>query len=346
MSSFTVLLILGLVLIKQYKKLPTSYLSLWNLAFIVCILSHIVRTTFSNSIGYWLHWVNGIEYFTPVLFLICMRLQFEDGFQLTWVEKSALIISILFYISFMYLGPVKNSKTHDSMYFYYITSIQFSLDTLCVIYAYWIMFKNWSSDLIYIRRLSRLFLLVVTGPTIILCIILHFVGNSIFDRSYSSASDFIIAVAIIIHGIVILVSFLEIRQDIDPLIPSVENNEIKSSEEYQFDLELLENKMHKEFLYRDIDLSLTNLSEKLGIPIYRVRNAINKGLGYKNFHAFLNRYRIEEAKGRLLEKGNQDTILKVSIEVGYKNLSTFNKAFKDNCGITPTEYRKSNENIK
>jgi hypothetical protein len=40
------------------------------------------------------------------------------------------------------------------------------------------------------------------------------------------------------------------------------------------------------------------LAARLDVPEHRLRQAINEGLGYRNFNAFLNRYRIEDGEGR------------------------------------------------
>ena len=48
--------------------------------------------------------------------------------------------------------------------------------------------------------------------------------------------------------------------------------------------------------YRREALTIGALSAELAVPEYRLRQLINEGLGHRNFNAFLNRYRIEEAK--------------------------------------------------
>jgi hypothetical protein len=43
---------------------------------------------------------------------------------------------------------------------------------------------------------------------------------------------------------------------------------------------------------------------RLDLPEYQLRQVINEGLGHRNFNAFLNRYRIGEAKAALSDRAN------------------------------------------
>jgi YesN/AraC family two-component response regulator len=77
---------------------------------------------------------------------------------------------------------------------------------------------------------------------------------------------------------------------------------------------------------------------------YKLRNIINKGLGYKNFNDLLNSYRIKKAKELLLNTNEKDlSITRIALEVGYPNAAAFNRAFKQFTGLTPSEFRKKND---
>ncbi len=93
--------------------------------------------------------------------------------------------------------------------------------------------------------------------------------------------------------------------------------------------------------FRVEGLTVTMLAEHLAEKEYKVRVAINQVLGYRNFNVFLNEYRIAAAKNALLEN-LELPVLQLSMDLGYRSLAGFNKAFKDNTGLTPTEYRRQN----
>jgi len=83
------------------------------------------------------------------------------------------------------------------------------------------------------------------------------------------------------------------------------------------------------------------LAVKLGMPEHRLRVLINNGLGHRNFNAFVNRYRIEEAKAALADPAQIDVpVLTIALDAGFQSLAPFNRAFKADTGLTPTEFRR------
>ena len=99
--------------------------------------------------------------------------------------------------------------------------------------------------------------------------------------------------------------------------------------------------MEEARVYREMGLTLADLGRQAGIPVYRLREAINGGLGYRNFNDFLNSYRVREAAERLGDEAQRDTqVLVIALEAGFRSLSTFNKAFRTVHDRTPTEYRR------
>ncbi|MGY4303647.1 AraC-like DNA-binding protein [Bradyrhizobium sp. USDA 4369] len=77
------------------------------------------------------------------------------------------------------------------------------------------------------------------------------------------------------------------------------------------------------------------------MPEYRLRQAINEGLSHRNFNAFLNRYRLEDAKAALSDPGQRDVpILTIAIDAGFQSIGPFNRAFKAATAMTPSEFRR------
>ena len=92
--------------------------------------------------------------------------------------------------------------------------------------------------------------------------------------------------------------------------------------------------------YRDEGLTVGKLGTGIGIPEHRLRVLINEGLGYRNFTAFLNSYRLREAEAVLADPDKaRDQIVQIALELGYGSVGPFNRAFKAETGMTPTEYR-------
>lgn len=93
-------------------------------------------------------------------------------------------------------------------------------------------------------------------------------------------------------------------------------------------------------VYRQEGLTIGALATRLKVPEYRLRQAINEGLGHRNFNAFLNHYRIEEAKAALADPSQNDVpVLTIAMDAGFQSIGPFNRAFKTDTGMTPTDYR-------
>lgn len=97
-----------------------------------------------------------------------------------------------------------------------------------------------------------------------------------------------------------------------------------------------------EGLYMQEGLSISKLADHSGEKEYLLRRAINGELGYTNFNAFLNHYRIKEAL-RLLNTEEELTFQEIAYRMGYQSVATFNRAFKKETGLTPTEYSRKDE---
>lgn len=98
-----------------------------------------------------------------------------------------------------------------------------------------------------------------------------------------------------------------------------------------------------EKFYRTEGLTIRQLAETMEVKEYKLRQAINGRLGFRNFNDFLNSYRIGEACALLTDPNEKDvTVLEIAYRTGYNSLAPFNKAFREITGLTPTEYRLRN----
>lgn len=124
--------------------------------------------------------------------------------------------------------------------------------------------------------------------------------------------------------------------DLDTAAHSIEAIEVV--QELSNDLQLLK-KLMEEGFYRQENLTLKDLALQMTVPEYRVRAVINKELKYRNFNEFINEYRIKEASERLLAEP-ETPISNIALDVGYRTLSSFNRAFRKEKEMTPTAFRE------
>lgn len=98
--------------------------------------------------------------------------------------------------------------------------------------------------------------------------------------------------------------------------------------------------VEKERLYLNPVLKIDDLAEKLSINERLMSALINQHVG-KTFSDFINCYRVEEAKKRLVDPNNQHfTIAAIAFDCGFNSLATFQRCFKQFAGVTPSQYQK------
>ena len=94
-------------------------------------------------------------------------------------------------------------------------------------------------------------------------------------------------------------------------------------------------------LWNQEGLTIGALATQLGAPEHRLRRLINDQLGYRNFAAFINAHRIEEAKRLFADPGQaRTTVSSIAFDLGFGSLGPFNRAFRETTGLSPTEWRK------
>jgi AraC-like DNA-binding protein len=91
-------------------------------------------------------------------------------------------------------------------------------------------------------------------------------------------------------------------------------------------------------LHMDSRLSLRALSAHIRENPHYVSQVINQDLR-TNFHDLINGRRIESSKAALIRFPGK-TILEIAMEAGFNSKSTFNTAFRQHVGMTPTEFRR------
>jgi len=91
------------------------------------------------------------------------------------------------------------------------------------------------------------------------------------------------------------------------------------------------------------DLSLSLLAEQLSISSNQLSQVINQKSG-SNFFVFVNAYRVEEVKIKLLDPSlSHLSILGIAYECGFRSKSAFNRIFKEQTGISPAVYQHQNK---
>jgi AraC-like DNA-binding protein len=91
-------------------------------------------------------------------------------------------------------------------------------------------------------------------------------------------------------------------------------------------------------VYRDNRLTLRGLSQHIRENPHYLSQVINQDFGM-SFYDLINRQRIESAKSALTSSPDK-TVLEIALEAGFNSKSTFNTAFRQHAGTTPTQFRR------
>jgi len=120
---------------------------------------------------------------------------------------------------------------------------------------------------------------------------------------------------------------------------SAESTEGKTSKNVY--LSKLMHLMGNEHLYRDPDIGLDIIADKIDISVSYLSQLINSSLD-KNFTSYINFYRVRDVKNMLLDPDfNKYSILSIGLEAGFKSKSAFYNIFKKETGLTPNQYKNS-----
>ena len=208
--------------------------------------------------------------------------------------------------------------------------------------------RGWGSDLVEGRRRLRLFILIAVALHIAVTVTVELVfGHDHVPMALHLLNSAALA------AIAAIIAVLLLQADLDSVLPAPAIEVVAPPtasmppEEEPADpalLAALDRLMSVDRLYRQEGLTIGVLAGKLGLPEYRLRRAINRGLGYRNFNEYLNRHRLADAKQALADSAQAEVpILTIALDAGFQSLGPFNRAFKGDTGMTPTEFRRAAE---
>lgn len=133
----------------------------------------------------------------------------------------------------------------------------------------------------------------------------------------------------------VLYAFEKIKEDQKTITISykpIENNSIESSKS-DFIGYINRN-------FQSSELTLYLVSSETGVSQRRITNDIQNRFGC-NFKSYINRLRINESKRLLLE--TDLNIGEIAFHVGFNNQTHFNRVFKSEMQISPTEFRNKHK---
>lgn len=325
-----------------------------NLGFITLLISvagYLTESLFPAE----LNWIPfSLLILTPAAFCLLCHTYFADrpGLPLPWALLAV----------YSFLPPILVTLFSDArsegglgMVAWYLPQIA---EILLVLKGLTIIVSNWQDDLVEARRRFRKDLILIIGLAALFVVLFD---NLIHSPRWIPHGLVVVCIWIITYR---LMTFRDSGVDVPPsktlAAPSnssgiveqaksslaaeaVSNVPLYPSQE-NFELVQAERKLAalmSDGFYRKEKLTISQLGEALQLSEYKVRKLINSNLGYRNFNDYINELRVNEAAKRLVLEPDTP-ILNISLDVGYRSLTSFNRAFRDKNNLTPTEYRQRN----
>jgi AraC-like DNA-binding protein len=133
------------------------------------------------------------------------------------------------------------------------------------------------------------------------------------------------------------------KEDAAPIIQiqkiKYEKSGVDSADLFAIHKELSQIMQH-ENLYKNPELTLSDVAQKLQVHPNILSQVINS-IEQKNFYDYINSQRVEEFKQMITLPQNQKfTLLSLAYECGFNSKTSFNRNFKKNTLLSPTEYLK------
>ncbi|KAB7615638.1 AraC family transcriptional regulator [Amylibacter sp. SFDW26] len=192
-----------------------------------------------------------------------------------------------------------------------------------------------ADDLVAERRVFRLWFVVAMT---LFGLVISAVEVSFKDADVPQFIFVLHAAAFLLLGTVFGIWVLGANSRIWVSAEQPKNNKTSSQKNKQLIAKLMQ--AMDEEVWREEGLTIGSLAQKIKLPEHQLRVVINQDLDFRNFSTFINGYRITAAMQALddPEQSNR-TILEIAYDIGFSSLGPFNKAFRQQTGKSPREYR-------
>ncbi len=333
-GTIVLLLFLALVLLRDARQTLAgrfgALFAIGGAAYAVCSASIFM----SNPPG-WLVPLHILAIGNPVVFWLLSASLFDDDFAPSWWHAAAWLFVVAD-------GLILPAIGGPSLQFVCI-----GLALACNGMGAWYAIAGRAADLVEsrLRLRSLLIVLVAVYSVVTLVPIVAWPALALANATGLFAITLAFAVALLAvnpdGAILSLPAEVASAPAAEPGLRGAAPVRIVERDEDGVSLAALRRAMEHDKLYRAEGLSIGSLAGKLGTPEHRLRRLINRQLGYRNFNVFLNGYRLADVTAALADPAQEAVpILTIALDAGFQSLGPFNRAFKAETGLTPSEFRR------
>ncbi|MEM1122151.1 MAG: helix-turn-helix domain-containing protein [Bacteroidota bacterium] len=209
---------------------------------------------------------------------------------------------------------------------------------LCNTYEY-----NYKFELAYEQRIKQFSLaLLICWGTFSFCWAIQFTASYFFARSfpYFNYVNLWIVIALAVYTL----GYFGLRHPEVFQLPIQKISKQPKARLQLTEIQQLQKRLDfyikEEKVYLESELSLRALAKKLDTTSNNLSWLLNQ-VYQKTFYDFINSYRVKAVIDSMQNgQHRQMTLLALALNAGFKSKSTFNKIFKQETGLSPTNYLK------
>lgn len=341
------LLLVATLLVRDHGKAVAAWL---GACFALGVAAYAICSApgFASQAAWWHVPLIALASGNAIVFWLFASALFSDDFRLRWWQAAAWLGLVALAVRNCFVLVPTAEFTAAGTVGLLLKAATLVFAALALVQSLW----SWRADLVEGRRRLRLVIVGATAVHIIVSTTAQVVARHDPISAATSAAN---AFALAATTLIIVLCLVRVQStglfgtatvlppaDTTAVAERQSAGKIADAADRKL-LGMLERMMCEEKVYREENLTIGDLAVRLAQPEYKLRRLINQGLGYRNFNAFLNGYRICDAKAALSDPKRADlSILTIAMQAGFQSLGPFNRAFKADTGMTPTEFRRSN----
>lgn len=340
-GAVVLLVLVAVLLLRDARRVPAG---VFSVLFALGAASYTIvsASVFAAAPSHWLLPLRVIAIGNPVVFCLFAAALFDDDFKPSWRHAAAWLAVVAFGVFSLWTGVALTRWVCSG------------IGLVCNALGVWYVLAGRAFDLVEERRRLRAVLVVLVAiySAAIITSEIAWPSGSAGPALYLANSIGVLAITLLFA-----VALLAVNRDGALIslpvsgLPGQAASPRRSAGTGQADrferdedaslLSALRRLMEHDKAYREEGLSIGTLAGKLGISEHGLRRLINQRLGYRNFNAFLNFYRLDDVMTALADPAQEAVpILTIALDAGFQSLGPFNRAFKTQTGMTPSEFRR------
>lgn len=337
-SSIGAMLALGLLILRDGRHIRALQFALPLLLSMMCLFltTGHPNITVTGSTAIPLRLIDMLSFVFIWWFGLAL---FDDEFSLGWLELGgAALFTALILPGRLYFMGISDWRVPS------LTILVSAASLTMMVHIAYVAVSGHREDLIESRRkMRKYFAFAIVVLSVVSILVERLAANFGIDQFASMFIVYVFTLPICLWGILWLAKLDPERLAFPPREPISNAPIIDARDEQAY--QRLVTIMQDDLAYAEHGLTIGKLSQRVGIPPHQLRSLINQSMGYRNYTAFLNHYRINAVKADLADPNKSRTpVLTLAIEAGFSSLAPFNRAFKDSEGITPSDYRSQKLN--